>query len=279
MGGREEDILYRNAVAKIASWLTIIFLIGSAYVQINKSNFDWQALFGTDGLTLFGILAALISLLGPKIPLIRRFISWCLLSINYSQIDYGFMIYMESQKVLPISDLRSVFEKSITSAGLNIENYDINNLTDTHFRIYHRELATNISIKSVPNAEFTIGTTLSEDRKHNLWEIKVDGVSTFRIFERNWRFLNNYFLESLLNSGLRIDRINLKIASSTTEINLGDKGILLDTQKYKILNSRIEIACPDDARILLEKGGIYLLANSRGEFNNALDTVKNILLG
>ncbi len=112
--------MYQRVVNNILYTISIVFLLGSiyAYIFVND-DFTFLSLFGTDGLTFFGLLIALITMVAMKIPLIKRFIGWILLRFNFSQIDNRTEAvinlpsekkYREHQEIIIIfaSDLHSI---------------------------------------------------------------------------------------------------------------------------------------------------------------------------
>jgi hypothetical protein len=272
--------MYRNIVNTILYWLSIVFLIGSLYVYLfEKEDFVWQSLFGTDGLTFFGILATLITMASMRIPFIRKLLSWLLLKINYSQLDYSFEVIVEAPSDIKLESFKQWFFSSIASNGSIRDNtYNVNSNTLQSYKIYHRGLGSNFNIKKIPvsNSLDVFDDTVPE---YNLWKIESDGVSTFRIVERNIKFFINSYLENLNHQRILPNKVVLKISKKNTEFNLIDKGILIDSRKYKINRSNIDILNDQNTLISLNSDiGITLTAKNKGDFSNAFDALKNILI-
>jgi hypothetical protein len=271
--------MYKNLVNSILYWISIVFLIVSIYVYIfYNEDFTWQSLFGTDGLTFFGIIVALISMLSMKVVFFRKCVSWVLLKLNFSQLDYSFEVILEAPSDFTLEDFKRHFFSAVSSSGSIKDNtYNVNYNSTNTYRLFHRGLASNVSIKKIPStADFNES---EEDVSQNLWKIENDGVTQFRIVERNLRFFTNSYLEYLNNSRVFSNKVVLKISKRNTEFNFIDKGILIDRKKYKINRSNIDILSEQNTYISLNSDvGITLTAKNKGDFNNAFHTLKNILI-
>ncbi|MCY9028890.1 hypothetical protein [Bacillus inaquosorum] len=273
--------MYKNIVNKILDWMAIIFLVGSLYIYIfEKEDFTWQTLFGTDGLTFFGIIVTLFTMLLPKIPFVKRGIGWFLLTFNISQIDYSFEVIVEAPQNVALKELKDSFFNSIDSNDRIKSNLSdpIRN-SDIFYKVYHRGLGTNFSIKK--NPDFNNSEDFYEDEEPQLhqWRIKNDGVTSFRILERNIKFFLTSYLEHLSHNRVLPNQLVLKISKKNTEINLVDKGILIDSKKYKVERSNIDISASNTNISLNSDIGITLTSKNKGDFSNAFEILKNIIIG
>ncbi|MDF2065555.1 hypothetical protein [Bacillus sp. Cr_A10] len=272
--------MYPKFIEKILYIISMIFLGGSiyAYIFVND-DFTWISLFGTDGLTFFGLVIALVTMLAIKIPLIKRGIGWILLRLNYSQIDYR----SEAIIILPaetnIDDIKRALTTSLSNSNLFKHNTkDINQNTDFTHSIYHRGMAANIIIKKTVPSQILEQTDESTP-SNNFWKIEVNGGNVFHRMEKNIKFFVNNFLEQLSIENAILDKINLTISNENTEYNLSDKGILINPRKYKIRYSSVEITSSPNTTISINStSGLSITSRNKGEFSNAMDALRNILI-
>ncbi len=98
-------------------------------------------------------------------------------------------------------------------------------------------------------------------------------------WKKNIKFFINNFLEQLTSEQIQLEKINLTITNENTEYNLSDKGILIDPRKYKIRYSSVEIASSPNTTISINStSGLSITSTSKGDFANAMDALKNILI-
>lgn len=277
--------MYKNLVNNIIYWISIVFLVGSIYVFVfHRENFTWQSLFGTDGLTLLGLLITLLFMIMQKIRLVRRGISWLLLTTNYNQLDYRFESLLITYGALSINDLINTFRTSLSNCGLFTSNtLEINRNTQIIYKVYHRGMAANFYIRKIPSdAEEILNTDNQngDEESKEYWKIGVDGVSTFRIVNKNIAYVLNHFMEQLvINHRANPVLINLNISNTNTEYDLSDKGILLSRKEYNIGSAYVEIQSINSSRIIIDNNtGIFLTSRSRGDFISGLDILKNVLI-
>jgi hypothetical protein len=272
--------MYQKFIESVLYIISIIFLTGSiyAYIFVND-DFTWLSLFGTDGLTFFGLLIALITMLAMKIPLIKRVIGWVLLRLNYSQIDYRSEAIINIPSEKKIEDIKRALITALSHSNSFKQNtQDVNQNTDHMYSIFHRGMAANIIIKkTVPPQSWEDPNEDTSTR--NFWKIEINGGNVYHRMEKNIKFFVHNFLEQLTIESASLDKINLTISNENTEYNLSDKGILINPRKYKIRYSSVEITSSPNTTISINStSGLSITSRNKGDFSNAMDALKNILI-
>ncbi|MEK5277355.1 hypothetical protein NSS82_03720 [Paenibacillus sp. FSL H7-0735] len=270
--------MYQRLINNILYVISISFLVGSiyAYVFVND-DFTWLSLFGTDGLTFFGLIIALITMVAMKIPIIKKLFGWMLLRFNFSQIDNRTEAIVNISSDKNIENIKTILSASLTNCNLfKNNNFDVNQNTDLTYSIYHRGMAANIIIKKTAPS---IYRDFDEQIEDNVWKLEINGGNVFHRMEKNIKFFVNNFLEQLSLEHTKLEKINLTITNENTEYNLSDKGLLIDPKKYKIRYSSVEIASSPNTTISINStSGLSITSTNKGDFSNAMDALKNILI-
>lgn len=270
--------MYQRLVNNVLYVVSIIFLIGSIYAYIFKNdNFNWFSLFGTDGLTFFGLIIALISMLAMKIPLVKRIFGWVLLRFNFSQIDNITEAVINFPPDKSIDNIKkSLFDSLATCTLFKNNKFDVNQSTNLTYSIFHRGMAANIIIKKIASPHHY---DCEEEPNNNTWKLEINGGNVFHRMEKNIKFFTNNFLDFLTTEQMQLEKINLTITNENTEYNLNDKGILIDRKKYNIRYSNVEITSSPNTTISINStSGLSITSTSKGDFINAMDALKNILI-
>lgn len=272
--------MYKKFVENVLYIITIIFLVGSIYTYIFvNDSFSWTSLFGTDGLTFFGLLFALITTIAIKIPLIKRILSWILLRLNYSQIDYRTEAIIGLPPEKNLENIKEALISSLSKSTLFKQNTcDTNQNTEQVYSIFHRGMAANIIIKKAVSPQ-NIDYSNENDDPKSYWKIEINGGNVYHRMEKNIKFFVNNFLEELSLATATLEKINLTISNENTEYNLNDKGILINPRKYKIRYSSVEITSSPSTTISINStSGLSITSRNKGDFSNAMDALKNILI-
>lgn len=270
--------MYKRFVENFIYWLSALFLVGSIYIYVAKiAKFKWQGLFGTDALTLYGEVVALLLMLVNKIPIIKRVIAWALLMLNFWQIDYEVTVIMIAPDNFAIAKLRECFDKAVESCGLyKHHDYKVNRDTKVSYEIFHRAMAANVILRKIPVDQDAWD---SDEQELTQWKVEVNGVSTYRILSKNVKFIINNFLESAYREHVSVKKLFLSISNKHTEYSLADKGILINPRKYRISNSQVSIDYNKTTAIIIDSNkGLQLTSLDRGDFANAFGSIKQILI-
>ncbi|WP_256831974.1 MULTISPECIES: hypothetical protein, partial [unclassified Paenibacillus] len=148
--------------------------------------------------------------------------------------------------------------------------------TNFTYSIFHRGMAANIIIKKIASSHYQ---EHGDEINTNAWKLEINGGNVFHRMEKNIKFFINNFLEQLTSEQIQLEKINLTITNENTEYNLSDKGILIDPRKYKIRYSSVEIASSPNTTISINStSGLSITSTSKGDFANAMDALKNILI-
>lgn len=255
-------------------WLSLSFLIVSIIAQIfYNDEFSWLSFANTDGLTILALFLALISLVALKIPVLRKIIIWIMLKLNFLQIDYRMSTTIEAPEDITLDQLFEQFELSVIEYRLDSNSYNQNFRSNNTLRIFHRALASNIEIKRIENDDYDSESELSK------WLLIIDGVSPFRIVERNITFMLNKYLDILSRKNIHSSKVSLTISKKNTEYKLVDMGILLSARNYEINNSYTEINASNSTVITIDNNvGITMTSRNKGDFANSIVALKNILI-
>ncbi|KAB7663381.1 hypothetical protein [Bacillus sp. B1-b2] len=255
--------------------ISILFLTFSFLsATFLNENFTYRSLLNTDGLTLLGIIFALVALIFQKIPIFRRAIIFVLLRLNFWQLDYRFEISLCAPKEIKVEDLFKYFSESVENFdNFKSNKFKVNFTNKNKMKIFHRALAANVEFDK------TIDYSSERDSNLNYWNISVDGVSSYRIVERNIIFMINTYLEKILKDKIISTKINLTISKNNTEFDLEKIGVLLSARKYKLNHSNIQIDCNENTIITINSNyGITMTSQNKGDFSNSLEALKSVLI-
>jgi hypothetical protein len=255
--------------------ISILFLTFSFLsATFLNENFTYKSLLNTDGLTLIGIIFALATLILQKIPIFRRVIIFFLLRFNFLQLDYRFEISIIAPKNIKVDNIFEYLQESVDSFDkfksnkfkMNFSNYN-------KIQIFHRALAGNVEIDK------TVDFTSEGDSNLHFWNISVDGVSAYRILERNINFMINTYLETMLKYNIKSEKISLLISQNNTEYDLEKIGVLLSARKYRLSQANLQIDCNQNTIITINSNyGITMTSQNKGDFSNSLEALKSILV-
>lgn len=242
-----------------------------------NSNFKWSNLLNTDGLTLLGIVVTFIVNLAPKVKSIRKLFYFIFLKLNILNIDYEIRCQIKTDTSVDLKTIIRNFHECIKTSNLYLDTkYDLNWDNKASYKIYHRAMASNITIKNVTEAF----QGFSNDERE-IWEIQIDSVNKFGNLEKNIKFLINTFIEKLQEyKNSSIDKIQLVLNSNSSEFDISNKFELVDNKKYEKVSATATIRISDKSNIQITNlRGLTLSSASKGDFVNGFDVIKSILIG
>jgi len=251
-------------------FLTLSFLSATFF----NVNFTYKSLLNTDGLTLIGILFALVTLILQKIPIFRRFIIFLLLKFNFLQLDYRFEVLLTAPKNFKVDDFWMYFQESV----INFQKFKSNDFKITFsnnnkIHSFHRAVGGNIEIEKTENFES------DSNKDNNNWIFSIDGISPYRVLERNMNFVINTYLEMMSKEHIISEKISLTISKNNTEYDLEKIGVLLSARNYKLSQANIVIECNQDTIITLNSNfGVTMTSRNKGDFSNSLEALKSVLI-
>lgn len=251
-------------------YIVILFLLLCfiSHTFLNQ-DFSWTSLANTDGLTLIGIVLALLGSILIKFSLFRRLIGAILLKLNFHNLDYSIEILVLVPETTTVTEIFDHFSDSAVTSDLSSNDYNIKYEDFNKIVFYHRALAGNVEICK---------TSVIEGGRH-CFQIKLDGVSTYRLIERNIKFIGNCFLEDIMNKGFGLKTINTRLYRKNSEYKISQMGILLSARDYKIKHSHLEIQSSRTTKITIDSNnGVSMSSTSRGDFLNSIDALKTVLM-
>lgn len=262
--------MFERFIKSIMDFIVILFLILCllTHTFFNQS-FEWKTLANTDGLTLIGIVLALLSSILVKIPLFRKVVVAILLKLNIHHLDYRLEILTLAPETTTTEQVFNIFSESVTSFNYSSNDFDIKYEDSNKIMVYHRGIKANIEISK---------TSIIEGGK-DCFLIRLDHVSEYRSIERNMKFVGNCFLEDLMNQMYTLKNISIRVSKKNSEYKVADMGVLLSARKYKVHHSRTEIQADRTTKITIDSNtGISMISTSRGDFINSIDALKKVLM-
>lgn len=262
--------MFEKLIKSLMEYIVILFLILCFITHtFFNQDFSWNSLANTDGLTLVGIILALLSSILVKFPFFRRVMGAILLKLNYHNLDYSVDILTFAPEISNVVEIFDLFSQSVVSSDLSSNDFNVKYEDENKVVFYHRALAGNVEICK---------TTIIEEGR-NCFQIKLDGGTTYRSIERNMKFLGNVFLEDIMNKGYRLKSINTRVFKKNSEYKISQMGILLSVRKFKIKYSHLEIQSSRTTLITIDSNkGVSISSTSRGDFLNSIDTLKTVLM-
>ena len=255
--------------------ISILFLAFSFFsATFFNENFTYKSLLNTDGLTLIGIIFALITLILQKIPIFRRGIIFFLLRFNFLQLDYRFDISISAPKDIKVENLFEYLQESVNGFDKFKSNeFNMHFSNKNKIKVFHRALAANVEI------EKTMNYSPEDDPNLSYWNISIYNVSSYRILERNINFMINTYLEQVAKHHIISRKISLLIFKKNTEYDLEQIGVLLTARKYKLSQANLQIDCNQNTIITINSDyGITMTSQNKGDFSNSLEALKSVLI-
>ncbi|WP_438498116.1 hypothetical protein [Paenibacillus sp. IHBB 3054] len=262
--------MFERLVKSIMDYIVILFLLLCLFTHtVFNQDFKWGSLANTDGLTLVGIVLALLSSILVKFPLFRRLVGAILLKTNFHHLDYSIEVLAFAPIGTTTTQIFDIFSESVISSGLTSNDYNIKYEDLNKITFYHRAIAGNIEISK---------TTIIEQGR-DCYLIKIDSVSAYRSIENNIKFIGNCFLEDIMDQTFSLKNINVRISKKNSEYKVAQMGLLLSARKYKVQHSHIEIQSSRTTKITIDSNtGVSMISTSRGDFLNSIDALKTVLM-
>lgn len=261
-----------NAILYI---LSLVFLVGSIIIYLLKRRIIWMGyIFGTDALTLYGLVATFLSMLAMKVPFIRKIFRWFLLNFSITKINYELSMVVDSN--LETKDLYDILLNSILETDIfdNTE-YEVFNRKHMLIRFSVAAMNATIAIK-----EQSITSDYKEDgvnfsKRH---KIEIKGIDNFKSMNKNINFILYIMAEKLQHKQLQFNKFYLKVKKNSTEYNfLNENNLLLD-KSSKVIHSETQIEKTNSIIAIDIHEGITISSKNRGEFLIAIDLLKDILV-
>lgn len=254
--------------------LSMVFLIGSIIMYLLKEeSFGWATFFGTDALTLYGLVATFITMLGMRVKFIRKIFRWILLNLNITKINYELSIVVESN--LSTRQLYDLILKSITETDLYHNEIEVYNKKPSLIRFSVVSMNSTITLKELEvNSDYQEGTTKLPNRH----KIELKSVDNFRSMDKVIKFILNIILDRLHAQETKFNKFYLKVKKNSTEYNFLNVNNLLLDKSFNVSYSETQIQKNNSTIAINAHEGIIISSRNRGEFIVAIDLLKDILV-
>ncbi|MGL6025023.1 MAG: hypothetical protein ACRC0F_10455 [Cetobacterium sp.] len=257
----------------VGFFLTVFFLI-FAIIKNNLWNvrpFNLEKispLLNTDGLSLLGCIFGLIFAILNKSYYIRKCLNYIFLNLNTSNLNYSLEVVFKTKDTIDTEKIKETFTDLLESyKKYKSSNYDVLNFGKNKINIFYKSMASYVEFKILEEEEGIIR-----------WKISIKGTCNFKTIEKNVSFLVNCYLEKLIVEELKIDKIILSISEEDTEFSVVDKGLFEKIKNFKIIHPQITIKTSTSAQIILGKTGLSLYAKNKGDFIDAIEEFKYLLI-
>ena len=266
--------MFYKFIEKIGFFLSVTFLMLSIYFgTVGNSQFSFKSLIGTDGLTLYGSIMALLTMLSLKWSGIRKIFRFILLRLNISEYDYKVNIQLSYKNDI---DVNSLTASSIDLLKREFNNnqlkYELNSKSISQVKYYIRSMASNFTVKSIVN------NTSDEYSLYYKYSFQFDGVSKYSRMNRNIKIVTN-MIEDLTKDGFIVNIISLKIDKLGSEANVATGGIIYNRKNVEIVSSNIVLKNNDDSNITINNlTGISLSSSSIIKFLSSYEIIQDILI-
>ncbi|MEB7772437.1 hypothetical protein [Kurthia gibsonii] len=264
----------KKIIENIIYIISIVYLLVSIiYYFINEDKFGWTTFFGTDALTLYGLVVTFLSFLILKITIIKKYINWLLLSINFSKIKYEISLIVDSE--CSIDDLYKVVLQTIKEfdkdEGENPLVFN-NELLLKRFNI--ASMNTNVTIKELK-------TYSVDDHQFNKHKIEFKGNDNYRSMSKNFTFIMNSLVEEIQNlpNQVQFDKFYLKVERKNTDYNLFEMSNTLRKKNIELVSSTSQLTKKNSTLTLDYDTGIIITSSSRAELVLMLDVLADLLVG
>ncbi|CAH0346748.1 hypothetical protein [Bacillus sp. CECT 9360] len=268
--------MYKKVIDGIGFYFALSFIILSFFAHtFFNDEFTWRGMLNTDGLTLLGLLGAFLSMIVLKIPLLRRLIVSVLLKTNFLQLDYHITVNFKAAANENVEDLFLNFQEAIRSfQKFSSNDFSMNFSNHNKVKIFHRAIAGNVEIYKSSNDDEDEDC---EDLTN--WIIQIDGVSPYRVLERNINFLCNSYLELLSRRNVHSNKISITVSRRNSEYSLNNMGVLLSARKYNVNQAFVEITSNETTVITIDTNkGVAMTSRNKGDFLNSIEALKSVLI-
>ncbi|WP_342491213.1 hypothetical protein MKX52_18305 [Bacillus sp. FSL R5-0422] len=255
--------------------LSLVFLVGSIIMYLLKEEtLGWTTFFGTDALTLYGLVATFLSMLAMKINFIRKTFRWILLNLSLTKINYELSMVVDSNS--STKEIYDVILKSINESDVYRNNeFEVYNKKSMLIRFSVVAMNSTISIKEQEvTSEYQTDNTKYSSRH----KIEIKSVENFKSMNKVINFTLNIMTDKLQQEDLNFNKFYLKVKKNSTEYNFLNINNLLLDKSFDIIYSETQIQKSNSNIAINAHEGITISARSRGEFVIAIDLLKDILV-
>lgn len=257
-------------------YLSLVFLIGSIIMYfVNGKSFGWDTFFGTDALTLYGLIVTFLSLSALKVPFLRKWIKWCLLNFNITKLNHEISVVMDSN--LNTEELFNRFLAEINASDLYPnKEYEIYNKDPLLIRFDIPAMNATISIKEHSiTSDYQRGLSVSKRHK-----IELKSVDNYRSMIKNLKFILNILIEKLQSQekDIQFNKFYIKIKKQTTEYNFLNENRFLLNKSVEVVYSETQLTKMNSTITINAHEGVTISSRNKGEFLTALDFLSDILV-
>lgn len=269
-------------VQKIMTFIfTVIFLIIAIYnnelfkLLFIEHSFDFKIikpLLNTDGLSLIALILSIVYIFLSQSYFFRKILNFIILKFSIANINYTLDITL---KINAENELQ-IFEETLNEVISKNKKYKDTSSkilvsSKNKIQIFYKGLASIIDI------QFTSFFEDEDEENIKKCKISLSGTTNFRTIEENIRCILHSYLEKLPKD-TEINKISFTISKKDSELSIANKISLSDLNNFKVLSSSVHLETTNGSNITFGDKGLSLTVRSIGEFVNAFEDFKYILI-
>lgn len=262
--------MFNKLVERIGYGLSVLFLVVTIYSStFGNSEFGIKSLIGTDSLTLYGSVMALITMFSLKFSKIRKLFKFILLKFNILDFDYKVKIQLLSLENVDVSKLHieciNLMQKENISTKLM---WELKHKSPIQINSYVRTMAAN----------FNVSTSINNNGYEYIYNLNIDGVSKFSRMDKNIKQIIS-MVEDLKKSEFLLKSISLTIDKTGSEADIATNGFIFSRKDVKVISSNIVIKNNEESDITINnKVGINLSSQELIKFTSSYEVVQELLI-
>lgn len=223
-----------------------------------------MSLLNTDGLTLLGIIITFIYTILSKSDYIRYKINSFI--INSKVFDYKVTLMFEYDQNIELANIKKIFDSTLLNdrkiEKLNIEPLDTKK---SIAKYYYRDIFSNV--------------TFSIDRDYKTLHIDLYGGITYKSITELVKFLILDLLgDDIFTKKIFFKRAELRLDARNSELKMSNLILNENIEKYKIMQSNINIEVDKNTDLKIENGVIYMNSINKSSFFKSYDKIKSIII-
>lgn len=259
----------------IIYWGSVGFLVFSiiSYI-IQGKQFSLSIFTGTDALTLYGMIIALLNLIAMKSKIARRLIRKILMLFNTIKFEYEISSVLDTD--LKAKQLYEIIDKSLANTDqFNIKGTKLYKDSEDYYVFSSSAMSCSITIKSTRN---TNDFPEHDEKYTKRYKLEFEGTSNYKDFKKNTDYILNILYEELQKSDLNFNKYYVRIKDSNPESNLLNENYQLVDKNYKVTHSEVHFKKSDATVNISKHTGITINSTSKGNLNIALDLLGDLLM-
>lgn len=232
--------------------------------MFGDGSFTIKSLLNTDGLTLLGIVITFIYTIMSKSEKIRYIINS--VRIKNKIFDFKMTVMFDYKQEIILEDIKKDFDDILSKyKKIKVLNIEPTNTKKSIIKYYYRDIFSNV--------------TFSLDRESKKLFVDLYGGVTYKNITDLVKLLVLDFLDRDLDSRkILFSRVNLRLDSRNSDLKMSNLVLNDNIEKYKIIESYINIEVDENADLKIDNGVIYIDSIRKNSFLQAFEKIKGIII-